>query len=41
MTIADEQGNPMVVRHATMLVKATRREQEAKARKAEREEMLS
>ncbi len=41
MTIADEHGNPMVIPYDPTLMDAIRREQEAKARKAEREEMLS
>jgi len=41
MTVADEHGNPMVIPYDPMLMDAIRREQEAKARKAERGEMLS
>lgn len=41
MTIADERGNPMVVPFDPLLMDAIRREQEAKSRKAEREEMLA
>ena len=41
MTIADEHGNPMVIPYDPMLMEAIRREQEARARKAEREEMMT
>ena len=41
MTIADEHGNPMIVPYDPMLMEALRREQQAKARKAERGEMPS
>jgi hypothetical protein len=41
MTIADEHGNPMIVPYDPTLMDAIRREQEARARKAEREELIN
>ncbi len=41
MTITDERGQPMVVPYDPLLMDAIRREQEAKARKAEREELMA
>ncbi len=41
MTIADERGNPIIIPYDPVYMDVLRREQEAKARKAEREEMLT
>lgn len=41
MTITDERGQPMVVPYDPLLMDVIRREQEARARKPEREELLT